>query len=184
METFNTNLVAHLRNAETNHIGFSYNINTGQSNPEHGYMVSIAGHEETAPQGCDLLAFGRSYTIKHADKIAENPYLFIGCWWNGSSFVFDLSEHVSNREVAIILGEVYNQEAIWDCESGSEYRLTREGESEQGTESEIDGMILAMYEVIDEYENFYNHSSGEMREHYEAMLEKVNKVLNLLNEMK
>lgn len=128
MTTNQNTLIAHLRNAETNHIGFSYNINTGDSNPDHGYMVSIKGYEETAPSGCDLLAFGRSYFLRHAEHLA-NPNYYMGCWVNAGRFVFDISENIQFLETAIALGEINNQEAIWDCASGSEYRLMREGDA-------------------------------------------------------
>lgn len=120
-------LLAHLRNAETNHIGFSYNINNGDSNPEAGYMVSRVGHEEIVPQGADLVAYGKHYFLRHAEQLAEDN-AYMGCWYNGSQFVFDVSENVQTKEVAIVLGEHNKQDAIWDCASGSEYRLMREGD--------------------------------------------------------
>jgi hypothetical protein len=116
-----------LRNAETNHIGFSYNINNGDSNPETGYMVSRVGHEEIVPQGADLVAYGKHYFLRHAEQLAEDN-AYMGCWYNGSQFVFDVSENVQTKEVAIVLSEHNKQDAIWDCASGSEYRLMREGD--------------------------------------------------------
>lgn len=123
------NLLAHLRNAETNHIGFSYNINNGDSNPETGYMVSRKGYEQTAPQGCDLVAFGRNYFLLHAEQLAE-PTAYMGCWYNGGRFVFDISDNISMMDNAIEMGMRNDQEAIWDCASGSEYRLMREGDND------------------------------------------------------
>jgi len=128
MNTPNT-LIAHLRNAETNHIGFSYNINTGDHNPDQGFMVSIKGYEETAPSGCDLIAFGRSYFLRHAEQLAD-PNYYMGCWVNAGRFVFDISENIQFLETAIALGEHHDQQTIWDCASGSEYRLMREGDDE------------------------------------------------------
>ena len=129
MGTSHNTLIAHLRNDETNHIGFSYNINTGDHNPDHGFMVSIKGYEETAPSGCDLIAFGRSYFLRHAEQLAD-PNYYMGCWVNAGRFIFDISENVQTKEVAIVLGQHHDQEAIWDCASGSEYRLMREGDDE------------------------------------------------------
>ena len=128
MKTPSNTLIAHLRNAETNHIGFSYNINTGDHNPDKGYMVSIKGYEETAPSGCDLIAFGRSYFLRHAEQLAD-PNYYMGCWVNAGRFVFDISENVQTKEIAIELGSINNQQILWDCESGSEYRLMREGDA-------------------------------------------------------
>jgi hypothetical protein len=127
MNTTPQTLIAHLRNAETNNVGFSYNINNGDSNPDHGYMVSRAGHEEIVPQGADLVAYGKHYFLRHAETLAEDN-AYMGCWFDGSNFVFDISENVQTKEVAIELGSANNQLAIWDCASGSEYRLMREGD--------------------------------------------------------
>lgn len=120
-------LFHHLLNAQTNLIGFSYNINNGDSNPDKGYMVAIKGHEETAPKDCDIIAFGKDYYLRHADKLCE-PHYYMGCWYNDGQFIFDISENIQTREVAIALGEQQEQTAIWDCQSGSEYRLMREGD--------------------------------------------------------
>jgi hypothetical protein len=54
----------------------------------------------------------------------------MGCWVNAGRFIFDISENVQTKEVAIVLGQHHDQEAIWDCASGSEYRLMREGDDE------------------------------------------------------
>ena len=121
-------LLAHLRNAETNHIGFSYNINNGDSNPETGYMVSQKGYEQTAPQGCDLVAYGRNYFLLHAEQLAD-PTAYMGCWYNAGQFVFDISHNIETKDNAIEMGMTNEQDAIWDCASGSEYRLMREGDS-------------------------------------------------------
>jgi hypothetical protein len=177
------NLLAHLRNAETNHIGFSYNINNGDSNPETGYMVSRVGHEEIVPQGADLVAYGKHYFLRHAEQLAEDN-AYMGCWYNGSQFVFDVSENVQTKEVAIVLGEHNKQDAIWDCASGSEYRLMREGDVEAYNENEMSGMVEAMYEAIDEFEGMYNHCAGEDKDHYETRIAQLNNVLNLLNSLK
>ena len=177
------NLLAHLRNAETNHIGFSYNINNGDSNPETGYMVSRKGYEQTAPQGCDLVAFGRNYFLLHAEQLAD-PTAYMGCWYTEGRFVFDISDNLQLLDTAIELGMRNNQEAIWDCASGSEYRLMREGDAEAYNENAMEGMIEAMYEAIDEFEGMYNHCDGENKDHYETRIEQLNNVLNLLNSLK
>lgn len=177
------NLLAHLRNAETNHIGFSYNINNGDSNPETGYMVSRKGYEQTAPQGCDLVAYGRNYFLLHAEQLAD-PTAYMGCWYNAGQFVFDISDNIAMMDNAIELGMRNNQEAIWDCASGSEYRLMREGDVEAYNENAMEGMIEAMYEAIDEFEGMYNHCAGENKDHYETRITQLNNVLNLLNSLK
>jgi len=118
-------LFHHLHNAQTNLIGFSYNIYNGGLNPDKGYMVAVKGYEETAPKDSDIIAFGRDYFLRHATKLAD-PHYYMGCWYNDGEFVFDISENIQTKEVAIALGEQQEQSAIWDCTSGTEYRLMRE----------------------------------------------------------
>ena len=177
------NLLAHLRNAETNHIGFSYNINNGNSNPETGYMVSQKGYEQVAPQGCDLVAYGRNYFLLHAEQLAD-PTAYMGCWYNAGQFVFDISHNNETMDNAIEMGMTNEQDAIWDCASGSEYRLMREGDEDNEYNEHMVGMVEAMYEAIDEFEGMYNHCAGEDKDHYETRIAQLNNVLNLLNSLK
>jgi hypothetical protein len=190
MGTSHNTLIAHLRNAETNHIGFSYNINTGDHNPDQGFMVSIKGYEETAPSGCDLIAFGRSYFLRHAEQLAD-PNYYMGCWVNAGRFIFDISENVQTKEVAIQLGSMNNQEAIWDCASGSEYRLMREGDEpeEAGlgdySTEDFDAMLHTLDVAMDEFSQIYNHSaSNDFREYYEMHMTQLDNIINLINKLK
>lgn len=176
-------LLAHLRNAETNHIGFSYNINNGDSNPDTGYMVSQNGYEQIAPQGCDLVAYGRNYFLLHAEQLAD-PTAYMGCWYNAGQFVFDISHNIETKDNAIEMGMTNEQDAIWDCASGSEYRLMREGDEDNEYSEHMVGMVEAMYEAIDEFEHMYNHCDGDMKDHYETRIAQLNNVLNLLNSLK
>ena len=189
MNTPNT-LIAHLRNAETNHIGFSYNINTGDHNPDQGFMVSIKGYEETAPSGCDLIAFGRSYFLRHAEQLAD-PNYYMGCWVNAGRFVFDISENVQTKEVAIALGEHHDQEAIWDCASGSEYRLMREGDEPEEAglgaykTEDFDAMLHTLDVAMDEFNELHNHSRIEgMDDYYEIHMNQLDNIINLINKLK
>lgn len=175
MGTSHNTLIAHLRNAETNHIGFSYNINTGDHNPDHGFMVSIKGYEETAPSGCDLIAFGRSYFLRHAEQLAD-PNYYMGCWVNAGRFVFDISENIQFLETAIELGSANNQLAIWDCASGSEYRLVREGD-----DTNRYAMLDTLDVAIDEFKCLQSQSRIDgMDVYYAGHIEQLNKIYNLL----
>jgi len=183
MNTPNT-LIAHLRNAETNHIGFSYNINTGDHNPDQGFMVSIKGYEETAPSGCDLIAFGRSYFLRHAEQLAD-PNYYMGCWVNAGRFVFDISENIQTKEIAIELGNMNNQQIIWDCASGSEYRLMREGDVTDYKDEDFDAMLETLDVAMDEFSQIYNHSaSNDFREYYENHMTQLDNIINLINKLK
>lgn len=122
------NLKSNLERAAAQQTGFSYNPTNGNTNPNKGFMVSMKGYEEIVPTGADLINAGKDYFLRHAEHFVNNAHLYMGCWHDGSQFVFDLSENVQERDIAIALGEANEQIAIWDCESGSEYRLMREGE--------------------------------------------------------
>ncbi len=190
MGTSHNTLIAHLRNAETNHIGFSYNINTGDHNPDHGFMVSIKGYEETAPSGCDLIAFGRSYFLRHAEQLAD-PNYYMGCWVNAGRFVFDISENVQTKEVAIVLGQHHDQEAIWDCASGSEYRLMREGDEPEEAglgdykSEDFDAMLHTLDVAMDEFNELHNHSRiADMSDYYENHMTQLDNIINLINKLK
>ena len=180
MNTPNT-LIAHLRNAETNHIGFSYNINTGDHNPDQGFMVSIKGYEETAPSGCDLIAFGRSYFLRHAEQLAD-PNYYMGCWVNAGRFVFDISENIQFLETAIELGNMNNQEAIWDCASGSEYRLMREGDVTDYSTEDFDAMLHTLDVAMDEFNQLHNHSRSD--DYYENHMTQLDNIITLINKLK
>jgi len=190
MNTTPQTLIAHLRNAETNNVGFSYNINNGDSNPDHGYMVSRAGHEEIVPQGADLVAYGKHYFLRHAETLAEDN-AYMGCWFDGSNFVFDISENVQTKEVAIELGSANNQLAIWDCASGSEYRLMREGDEPEEAglgaykTEDFDAMLHTLDVAMDEFNQIYNHSaSNDFREYYEMHMNQLDNIINLINKLK
>ena len=172
------NLVALLRNAETNNTGFSYNINNGDVNPDKGFMVSRIGHEEIVPQGADLMAYGKHYFYRHADALAESN-AYMGCWYNGSQFVFDVSDNVQTKEVAILLGEINNQEAIWDCASGSEYRLMREGDEDRNIYAMLDTLDVAM----DEFKQLHNDARiAGMKEFYAGHMAQLKSITNLIKE--
>lgn len=174
------NLLAHLRNAETNHVGFSYNINTGDSNPETGYMVSRKGYEQTAPQGCDLVAYGRNYFLLHAEQLAD-PTAYMGCWYNGGQFVFDISHNIETMDNAIEMGMTNEQDAIWDCASGSEYRLMREGDNDRNVYAMLDTLDVA----IDEFKQLHNDARYDgMKEFYAGHITQLNNIITLINKMK
>lgn len=181
------NLLAHLRNAETNHIGFSYNINNGDSNPDTGYMVSQKGYEQTAPQGCDLVAYGRNYFLLHAEQLAE-PTAYMGCWYNAGQFVFDISHNIETMHNAIEVGMTNEQDAIWDCASGSEYRLMREGD-EAGLGAykteDFDAMIHTLDVAMDEFNELHNHSRiADMSDYYDIHMTQLDNIITLINKLK
>ena len=97
--------------------GITYNVITGDTNPETGYIVSLKGHERRH--------FGLSpdmillYIAHHHREFSEDVYL--GLWWDSDhayemgGWCLDLSIRVMDRNVALKIAETNEQLAIWDC---------------------------------------------------------------------
>jgi hypothetical protein len=96
--------------------GFSYNITTGEHNPNDGYMVSIQGFEEQYYyedfESKDL----KNFVAKNAIHFAAGNR-FIGGWVDDKLVYLDVSVNIKNLEKAIYTGISNNQLAIYDCES-------------------------------------------------------------------
>ena len=63
-------------------------------------------------------------------------------------------------------------------------RKKKTSQEDAYNENELEGMIEAMYEAIDEFADIYNHCDVENKDHYETRIEQLNNVLNLLNLLK
>ena len=91
--------------------GVTYNLSTGETNPDDGYMVSLEKHgfvsHFVAP---DIV---RDYLKEKAHLLTQSNRYF-GVWNNGTDYVFDVSEKVDSLEVALFLGRQRKQLAIWD----------------------------------------------------------------------
>lgn len=117
-----TNIQNFISEAKVNG-GGSYNLNTGVTNPNKGYMVSIEGCEEIHkdfPTGESI----RDYIFTHSEQLAmDNKYL--GIWYNDKKqqWYLDVSINIGNRGKARLFGSINKQEAIWDCANGKEIKL-------------------------------------------------------------
>jgi hypothetical protein len=112
------NLVQFLDLATTNG-GGSYNINTGEHNPNTGYMVSLPfEHTHSELTKAEVL----DYVLKHADALAVDNRYF-GLWFDGGQWYYDVSENVTDLGEAIRLGMANNQLAIYDCAKGETIAL-------------------------------------------------------------
>ena len=102
-----------------NNGGASYNLNNGEVNPSEGFMVSIAGHEQTfAENWQDNLQQTIATYIKEKAAIVGNkannqPY-FIGAWVDGGKLYLDVSVKVSTKKVAERIAKENNQLAYYD----------------------------------------------------------------------
>ncbi len=99
--------------------GVTYNLN-GELNPEHGYMVATKGNEESHSSiSPDLVA---EYVKRHADLLTE-PNKFLGVWFDGTNWVFDVSELFEEKRQALFFGIIRKQKAIWDNKGRKEVRI-------------------------------------------------------------
>jgi hypothetical protein len=95
--------------------GGSYNLNTGEVNPTSGFMVSLPESERITQQldKSSLLTF----ILENSEKLA-NPTYFVGLWFDNLQWYIDVSENVPKLRDAAVLGMLYDQLAIFDCERG------------------------------------------------------------------
>lgn len=101
--------------------GATYNLLTGEFNPDRGFMVSIKGHEDVSKFNVNNLQYtiARYIRIK-ADLIlsGENQELFLGAWVDGEDLYLDVSIHIESRAEAIRVAISNEQIAYYDCNLG------------------------------------------------------------------
>lgn len=120
-----SNLI-NFKNSIIENSGASYNLLSGEFNPNNGYMVSIKGHELKIPYNTEGLQYEIAQYIKTKADIlisglSENK--FIGAWLNDGYLFLDVSIKVDTLNEAIQLGRENNQLAIFDCSNGKEITL-------------------------------------------------------------
>ncbi|QFG25417.1 hypothetical protein [Actinomadura sp. WMMB 499] len=91
--------------------------------PMDGFMVSAPNHERRIP----LAEFNSTEVEMYMRDKQNITYryddLFYGAWIDGGHVYLDLSYWVATRTVAIQLGKIAKQLAIWDVLNGAEIRL-------------------------------------------------------------
>lgn len=102
--------------------GGSYNLNTGEFNPTHGYMVSLEGHEQRHSTWDDDTLL--KYIASKAEHLAE-PNNYIGVWHDTTrdEWCFDVSQNLEDKLEAVQVGLSRRQQAIWDCANADEIAL-------------------------------------------------------------
>jgi len=110
--------------------GASYNLITGELNPNKGYMVALQGKEQR-------FVFDtyntKSLQYNVANYIKDNALIliggvvcsdyFLGSWVHNGEIYLDISVNVGDLKEALFLGKKYKQLAIWDCENKCEIKL-------------------------------------------------------------
>lgn len=101
--------------------GASYNLMDGDFNPKTGYMVAKPGTEVIVELGNDWDVYNITKAVKmfikdHIRDILSSDQNYIGSWISGGKLYLDISLRYTDRNIAILRGEQFNQLAIWDCE--------------------------------------------------------------------
>ena len=115
-----SNLI-NFKNAIINNGGASYNLLTGEFNPDNGYMVSIKDHEQVTIFNTENLQYEIArYIRSKADILMSGVFdvHFLGAWVENDSLVLDVSVHEPNLDVALSMAVANNQRAIHDCKNG------------------------------------------------------------------
>ncbi len=98
--------------------GFSVQLVSGDV-PTTGYMVALSGHEERVPVEAFTLDRLIRYVKAHFDALMEDN-MFLGAWANEGHVYLDVSERIADRELAVEVGKLRGQLAIWDVVSSQE----------------------------------------------------------------
>jgi hypothetical protein len=132
--------------------GFSYNINTGEFNPNYGYFVSIQGFEAAF----DLSEFNdadiKRYIFMHSEEFYDHDKWF-GGWVVDGKVYLDVSLKTEFLERAVYLGILNNQRSVYDAYKNKVINIPSPQRS--GTESQQ--RFYAQYKAL-EIVNKYNES--------------------------
>ena len=99
--------------------GATFNVETGELNPTHGYMVSLHGHEVRYTIPRNLNEFQNiviNYFAKKSKFLKDvlDTEWFVGFWINDNQLFCDIVRLVTNKKQAIALGKENKQIGIFD----------------------------------------------------------------------
>jgi hypothetical protein len=115
-----SNLI-NFKNSIINNGGATYNLMTGEFNPDHGYIVSIKGYEDRSKfNEVSLQHKIVEYVKKNADVFidAKNHELFLGGWIDNGELFLDVSVLIEDKDKAIRVAILNSQLAYYDCKLG------------------------------------------------------------------
>ena len=104
--------------------GASYNIVTGDTAPDTGYMVSIDGYETRYDCFTITSKEVRNYVVTYIDILSDGE-TFLGGWLDAlaDEVCLDVSMHIPDLQDAIKFAKEGNQLAIYDCKNKKDIRL-------------------------------------------------------------
>ena len=97
--------------------GATLNIETGELNPDDGYMASRHGFEKRFPATADLNKF-QDYVIGYMnkaffDEVLGKPNAYLGCWEHDGELYLDVTYRFNLKDQAMRFGEKNKQIAIY-----------------------------------------------------------------------
>jgi hypothetical protein len=95
--------------------GASYNLNTGELNPNKGYFVGLKGFEKVVP--LSSVASSVATFIKENGFELSNPNKWVGAWINDDKLVLDVSIRVDTLCEARELALTNRQIALYDAQN-------------------------------------------------------------------
>lgn len=109
--------------------GFSVDPCTGEPAPDHGYMVSVQGHEEAYPEF--LFTVGKdailaAYVQRHREALtfcAGHRVRWLGAWKHAGKVYLDTSFYTVSLQVALRKAKEWDQIAIYDLENKKEIKV-------------------------------------------------------------
>lgn len=101
--------------AVINNGGATFNLNTGLT-PRTGYVVSNAGTEQRVPFNPDTIQETvREYVINNAEALSDEG-IFLGGWVENGDLYLDLSQVITERRLAALVGLRNGQQAIFNLD--------------------------------------------------------------------
>lgn len=102
--------------------GASFNITTGEYNPNKGFFVSVQGRETQVKasqfEERDIIEF-----IEKNHDLLSTSNFFLGGWVENNIVYLDVSEQIFDKRTALTQGINRNQLAIFDASNSSVINL-------------------------------------------------------------
>jgi len=114
-----SNLI-NFKNSIINDNGASYNLLTGQFNPDNGYMVSMQDHESITVFNKDSLQYEICRYVRAKAELLMAGIVdvhFLGGWLDKGNLYLDISIHELDLNEALRIARNNNQLAIFDCKN-------------------------------------------------------------------
>jgi hypothetical protein len=127
--------------------GASYNITTGELNPNVGYFVSVPNHEVKIPFSQFNADVVTTFINTNAELLS-GEHTFVGTWIENNTVYLDVTEQLFDKRIALRLGLERNQLAIYDATTGKVINLPSERQT-HGTLTQQKAYITSLVNQLD-----------------------------------